>query len=180
MPDLKQQDRKPEDVKRDLLCAYAAGVLCVAEEDDLDATAKKMLRRIDQIEGLSVALREERNRITIALLSAACFLSAEQQPIYTQQDPESSIKKPFRHISLTDACLRVLKEHSNEWLDKNQIAYMVATGGYAFKSAHATNSVHVTLRRLVQDGYCEAYEGTGSRTTKHRFLKDKDPRPFPL
>lgn len=161
--------------KEDLLCAYAAGVLSIREDDDLDATANKMLLRLKEIDALTRALQDERSRITAALLSVAYHAVPDPSPTKGPEETDYLLGKPFRRMSLTDACLRVLREHRDEWLDKNQVEYMLVAGGYEFKTKRATNSVHVTLRRLVQDGYCESYDGKGSRAAKLRFVKDKDP-----
>jgi hypothetical protein len=150
-------------------------VLSVRDQDDLESITRKMLKRMDEIDALTSALREERDQITSALLAVAYKPAQSYRSIYTRKETEYALRKPFRQMSLTDACLKVLKDHSDEWLDKNQVEYMVARGGYEFKAEHATNSVHVTLRRLVHEGFCEAYSGKGSRTTKHRFVKDREP-----
>jgi hypothetical protein len=164
-----------EDLKNVLLCAYATGALSIREHDDVDATTKKMLKRMEEIDALSSALREERDHITSALLAVAYEPSKAAPVAYSRKETEYAMRKPFRNTSLTDACLKVLKDHFEEWLDKNQVEELVARGGYESKAEHTTNSIHVTLRRLTVDGYCESHSGRGSRTTKYRFLKDREP-----
>jgi len=164
-----------EDLKNVLLCAYATGALSIRDHDDLDATTKKMLKRMEEIDALSKALREERDHITSALLAVAYEPSQGGRAAYSVKETEYAMRKPFRNASLTDACLKVLKDHFEEWLDKNQVEELVAQGGYESKAEHTTNSIHVTLRRLTVDGYCESHSGRGSRTTKYRFLKDREP-----
>ncbi len=164
-----------EDLKTVLLCAYATGALSIREHDDVDATTKKMLKRMEEIDALSSALRDERNHITSALLAVAYEPSSSTRDLSSRKETEYAMRKPFRRTSLTDACLKVLKDHSEEWMDKNQVEELVARGGYESKAEHATNSIHVTLRRLTVDGYCESHSGSGSRTTKYRFLRDREP-----
>src|SRR5712691_9279229 len=67
------------------------------------------------------------------------------------------------------------KEEHAQWLDKNQVEYLVRRGGFEFKTDDPTNSVNVTLRRLAEDDLCEAHGGKGSRAIKYRFKKEREP-----
>jgi len=101
--------------------------------------------------------------------------------IYTLEESEYQSQQPFKSMALTDACLKVLRDHSGkdeiheQWLDKGQVEYLVTRGGYEFKTDDATNSVNVSLRRLAEQGYAEAHAGKGSRPTRYHFKKERIP-----
>jgi hypothetical protein len=168
------------DLKTSLLLSYASSTLVVRTQDTLDATIKKMLRRMDEIDTETSKLRRERDHLTSALASIGYRPPKAHPTIYAPPESNYGFNKPFQKMSLTDACLKVLKdqskrEASEQWLDKNQVEYLVARGGYEFNTKDATNSVNVTLQRLTGGGFCEAHGGKGSRSKRYRFLKDREP-----
>jgi len=147
----------------------------------VDATTRKLVARQEEIERQIAMLRHERDAITTALGVAGIRPPAAHQNIYTREESQYRMEQPFRKVSLTDACLTVLRDHAKkdelheQWLDKNQVEYLVTRGGFQFKTEDATNSVNVTLRRLAEEGYCEAHSGKGSRATRYHFTKDRVP-----
>jgi hypothetical protein len=167
--------------KNRLLCVYASGTLNVLECDSMDATQKKLNERLAQLDNQLYALRRERDAITTALSVAGARPPEAHKMIYTAQESEYWREKPFSKMALTDACLKVLRDHAEheesheQWLDKNQVEYLLSRGGYEFKAEDATNSVNVTLRRLAAEGYSEAHGGKGSRPIKYHFLKERLP-----
>jgi hypothetical protein len=163
-----------------LLYVYAAGTLSVSERDTVDATTKKLVTRLEEIDRERAALRRERDAITTALGVAGWRPLGAHHTLYTHEETEYSIEQPFRKMSLTDACLKVLRDHADkevneQWLDKNQVEYLISRGGYQFKAGDPTNSVNVTLRRLADEGYCEAHAGKGTRPTRYHFRKERLP-----
>jgi len=167
--------------KTSLLCAYASGTLKVQEHDTVDTTAKKIKARVDEIDQQITTLRLERDALMTALRVAGIRPPDAQNPRHTWEESKYLADKPFAKMSLTDACLRVLRDYAGKaelhepWLDKNQVEYLVTRGGYEFKTGDPTNSVNVTLRRLAEDGHCEAHAGKGSRSTKYHFKKERVP-----
>lgn len=168
------------DTKLSLLNAYVSCTLNVLETDTVDATIKKMLKRLAEIDELRHSLRQERDHITAALASIGYRPPNAAANFYTREEGEYGAKQPFKNMSLTDACLKVLKDRSRkepaeQWLDKNQVEYLVVRGGYEFKTEDSLNSVNITLRRLASDGYCEMHAGKGSRSSRFKFVKDRLP-----
>ena len=163
-----------------LLCTFASGTLHVLERDSVDATAKKLVTRMEEIDREISRLRLERNAITTALSLTGWRPPEAHKTIYSMEESEYRRDEPFRDMTLTDACLKVLRDHANkeelheQWLDKNQVEYLVTRGGYKFETNNATNSVNVTLRRLAADGYVEAHGSKGSRPIKYHFLKERE------
>ena len=167
-------------LKKPLLFAYVSGTLTVLERDTVDATSKTLNDRLDAIDREMTRLRIERNAITTALSVAGLRPTAAHKTIYTQAESEYARDQPFKRMSLTDSCLKVLRDHSeleieNQWLDKNQVEYLVRRGGFEFKTEDPTNSINVTLRRLAEDGYGGAHGGKGSRPVRYHFTKERLP-----
>ncbi len=147
----------------------------------MDATTKKLIARMEEIEHKIAALRSERNAITTALSVAGWRPPDANKTIYTHEETDYWLRRPFKSMSLTDACLKVLRDHANkelheQWLDKNQIEYLVRRGGFQFRADDSTNSVNVTLRRLAEGGLCQASGGKGRRAMRYHFLKDREAR----
>lgn len=171
----------PHTTKSFLLCTYASGTLNLLEHDNVDATTKRLVARMQEIDNQRAALRRERDAITTALSVAGWRPNDAHKTIYTLQESEYQSEQPFRTMSLTDACLKVLRDHAGkdeiheQWLDKGQVEYLVTRGGYDFKTDDATNSVNVSLRRLAEHGYAEAHSGKGSRPTRYHFKKERVP-----
>jgi len=170
-----------ESTKNLLLFEYASGTLSVLENDTVDATTKKLVARMQEIDLQYAILRRERDSITTALAVAGVRPPGAHHSIYTHEETEYRMEQPFRSMSLTDACLKVLRDYAQldephkQWLEKNQVEYLVTRGGFEFKTDDPTNSVNVTLRRLAKEGYAEAHAGKGSRPTTYHFRKERVP-----
>ncbi len=147
----------------------------------MDATTKKLMERLEQIEFEMKKLRREKESITTALEVTGSRPPGAHKNFYTQEENSYGHKQPFEAMTLTDACLQILRDYAakdeihEQWLDKNQIEYLVVRGGFKFKTEDTKNSVNVTLRRLAEEGYCEAHVGKGTRATRYHFRKDRVP-----
>jgi hypothetical protein len=168
-------------LKNLLLYEYASGTLSVLKQDTVDATAKKINARAAEIDEQISTLRRERDALMTALRVAGIRPPDAHNFLYTLEESKYRVDKPFAGMSLTDACLGVLRDFAGKeelherWLDKNQVEYLVTRGGYEFKTEDPTNSVNVTLRRLAEEGHCEAHTGKGSRSNKYHFKKERVP-----
>lgn len=118
-------------------------------EESVDATTRKLLRRLEQIEMEQARLRIEHQAITTALGVAGVVLQGFTGEVSTQIENEYEGRQPFAKESLTDACLRVLRDQAGMWLTKAQVEYLVTRGGYKFSTGNPKNSVKITLRRLA-------------------------------
>jgi hypothetical protein len=165
-----------------LLLSFASGTLHVQDRDSLDATTKKLISRMEEIDRQLGGLKSERNAIMTALSVAGWRPPASHKQFFTGEESDYRREQPFKSMSLTDACLKVLRDHVGkeevhaQWLDKNQVEYLVNRGGFEFQTEDSTNSVNVTLRRLAEGGLCEAQGGKGSRGMKYHFKRDREPR----
>lgn len=156
-----------------------AGTLSV-QEKTVDPTTRKMLNRIDELDREMARLSKERHSIFTTLGSIGYRQPGANINIPTSTEARYQNSRPFSSMTLTDACLTVLrdqakaKELHEQWLDKTQIEYLAVRGGYKFEAEDSINSVHVTLRRLCNEGLIKANKGKGSRSTKYHFLKERE------
>jgi hypothetical protein len=147
----------------------------------VDATTKKLYGRMAEIELQRSFLKRELDAINTALAVAGVRPPGARHSIRTTEESDYLREQPFVDMSLTDACLKILKDHaekddaSAQWLDKNQVEYMARRGGYQFETNDSTNSVNVTLRRLAAEEMIEAHGGKGSRPIKYHFRRDREP-----
>ena len=157
----------------------SSGTLLV-QERQVDPTTRKMLTRMDELESQISQLQKERGNIVATLASIGYRPPDARLNLLTSTESKYAYQKPFRSVSLTEACLTVLRDQAkaaeshDQWLDKTQIEYLVVRGGYKFEAEDSINSVHVTLRRLWNDGLIQASKGKGSRSSKYHFLKDRE------
>jgi hypothetical protein len=146
----------------------------------VDPTTRKMLARIDELDAEMARLGKERHSIFVTLGSIGYRQPDAKINIPTSLEAKYQNGKPFSNMTLTDACLTVLrdqakaKETHDQWLDKTQIEYLVVRGGYKFEAADSVNSIHVTLRRMLRDGLINASKGKGSRSSKYHFWKERE------
>ena len=86
------------------------------------------------------------------------------------RETEYAWREPFKEGTLTEACERVLQDYSSKWLTKSQVEYLITRGGYRSTAKDAKNSVDVTLRRLAENGKCDAKRVRGSRGNTYRWI----------
>jgi hypothetical protein len=77
---------------------------------------------------------------------------------------------PFKGKTIPDACLTVINDYEGLALDKRQVEYCLAIGGYQFDAKDPTNSVEIALRRLAAEGKCNSIKGSGVQMSRYRSL----------
>ena len=130
----------------------------------MDASATRIVKRLFDIERNIRELQREANALKKALEVAG--VKPEQKDWADMLDDQESTYaqyQPFEHSTLVDACKRILADHLGKRLTKSQIEYYAMRGGYKFSTTDSKNSVDITLRRLVADGYCEVDRVRGSQ-----------------
>lgn len=154
-----------------LTCTNGIGTLV----QEVDATTNKLMKRLQEIETESARLRRERDAITTALAVAGIRPPAARQSILTYKEIDYRQTQPFTQMTLTDACLKVLCDHSGEWMTKAQVEYLVVRGGYKFVTKDQKNSVGITLRRLVDPEIgVEVQRVRGSQGSTYRYVKPEE------
>jgi len=176
----KPISRKPRNPAWPLLRESDVSGTLLVQAQDVDSTTRKMLSRMDELDVEMSRLRRERDSITATLASIGYRPPGAHPTIYSSAETKYKTGKPFRNMSLTDACLTVLRDQAKreelheQWLNKNQVEYLVVRGGYEFEAGDSVNSVHVTLRRLALQGLVQANKGKGSRSSRYHFIKDRE------
>jgi len=141
----------------------------VRGKDDVDATAKKLVDKLRQLEMQEWRIKRDRRAIQLALHAAGIRpgMDVNSNELSYAQD------LPFMNKTLSESCEQILKDSEGQWLTKTQVEYLVVRGGYSFSAKDSKNSVDVTLRRLAVDGKCAADRVRGSRGNRYRWMNEK-------
>jgi hypothetical protein len=132
----------------------------------MDETIGELVRKLRQLEIDRANLDADIQSIEKALE----LIGVKPPDDIETEEREYVRKRPFRKMSLVDACLRVLKDSEYEWLTKSQVEYLVSRGGFESSAKDRKNSVDVTLRRLFSEGKC-AMESRGRLGNRYRHKK---------
>jgi len=128
---------------------------CTGERSNLDRTGmeeavKKLYKELEDLDRQSAQVEARRKVVKEALEIVGMRLAS---PEFVQVEKRIG-KDVFDDMTLPECCTAILGMYG-DWLDKNQVEHLVRIGGYPFNTKDPTNSVDVTLRRLVSDGLCE-------------------------
>lgn len=140
---------------------------------DMDATAQKLLEKLTELERQAESLNRKIYSIKTAL-ELIGVRPEDRMPYYEGMDSSYARMLPFLNTSLVEACKRVLMDHKNQALTKSQIEYFAGLGGYRFATDDSKNSVDVTLRRLVEQGFCTVERSRGPRGNTYRWIPERD------
>ncbi len=140
---------------------------------NVDATTKKLMKAIQELDWKIAALKRDRDAAYTALALAGVRPKTDRPlRVPSSREIDYANQQPFTDMTLSKACLRVLKDHKGEWLTKTNVEYLVARGGYKFDTDDPGNSVGITLRRLAdQDERVEVERIRGSKGSTYRYVK---------
>jgi hypothetical protein len=139
----------------------------------MDGTTKKLIEAIEDLDRKMSTLRRDRDAAYTALALAG-IRPRVQGPLQIPSRLESDYRghRPFAEMSLSRACLKVLKDHKGDWLTKSNVEYLVVRGGYKFDTDNPANSVGITLSRLAdQEVGVEVQRIRGSKGSTYRYVK---------
>ncbi len=160
-------------MKNRLTCTNSIStVVRVRESEDVDATARKLVQRMEELEQESWRIQSELSSIRIAL-SVAGIKPGKHKRLPDKHEIDYAIQRAFEDKSLRECCQVILKDHSDEWLSKSQIEYLIVRGGYKFSTKDSKNSVGVTLQRMKDEGKCEVERTRGAHGNRYRWLPEK-------
>jgi hypothetical protein len=138
-------------------------------ESDVDATAKKLVEKVNRLEDERFRINQEIHGI-ITALRAVGVNPTKYNAFPDAHETEYHMRQVFASTTLTQGCQRILQDHKDQWLTKSQIEYLIARGGYQFSAKDATNSVAVTLQRLANSGKCNVERVRGSLGNRYRWI----------
>jgi hypothetical protein len=154
--------------------------VCSEERKKLDATTRKLVQRVQELElqktSIDRELRALMTALTVAGVKPSMSLGGglelkggifDQFP--TKQESAYISKQLFADMSLRKCCEIVLREHKEKWLSKAEIEYLIVRGGYAFSTSNSKGSVGITLRRMAEEGLCEVQRARGTMGNRYRF-----------
>ena len=143
---------------------------------EVDATTKKLLERLRELEQRDWAIRQEISAIHTALKIADVKPPASNRmPKIDEHESTYAIRRPFTSSTLSDACHQILKDYKSEWLSKSQIEYLVNRGGFKFTASDPKNSVDITLRRLAESGLIDVERVRGPAGNKYKCRNQEKP-----
>lgn len=145
----------------------------VLEGERVDATTKKLLEQLKQLERKDWYIRQQMKAIHTALRLAGIKPDIPSLSGIDHQESKYAVSESFANASLTEACESVLKDYKDKWLSKSQVEYLITRGGYKSSAKDAKNSVDVTLRRLAGDGKCDVKRVRGSRGNTYRWISQE-------
>jgi len=146
--------------------------------NELDATTRKLVQRMQELELQRSSIDRELRALMTALSVVGIKpkhsigntqLGGMFNEMPTQQEGAYISKQLFADKSLKECCETVLREHSDKWLSKAEIEYLIVRGGYAFSTDNSKNSVGITLRRMAQEGLCDAQRARGASGNRYRY-----------
>jgi hypothetical protein len=142
------------------------------EREDVDATARKLVERLRQLERDQWRINSELRSIRMALDVAGVRPSYKFKELADPRESEYVRSEPFKKNTLAETCYTILRDFKPEWLTKSQVEYLAIRGGYNFSTTDSKNSIDVTLRRMAGAGKIEADKVRGSRGSKYRFIPE--------
>jgi hypothetical protein len=133
----------------------------------MEQSARKLLEevRLIRLEREKLNEREAMVRRALELVD----LRPEGDRAYTEM--EGSIGPSLFSNGTMPQCCETIFQVYDGWLDKRQMEYLLALGGYRFEAKDPTNSVDVTLRRMAEKGDCEVEKRGGSKGNRYRKAK---------
>jgi len=140
---------------------------------EMDATQKKLVEKMQELQMWIAAYKQQANAISTALESIGMKVEDDGK-FDPPHDVFYATDQPFRQGSLVAACKRILRDYDGQSLTKSQVEYLAAIGGFPFSTEDAKNSVDVTLRRLAERGFCEVERTRGPAGNQYRWVEERD------
>jgi hypothetical protein len=156
------------------------------EDDDVDATARRLIERLKEISEQRGSLqREERSILTALAVAGVRPLGVLGKEWPGDLESTYASKAQFANKSLREACEIILKDQrgkwhfgppapgKSQWLSKAQIEYLIVRGGYKFATSNSKNSVGITLQRMAEEGLIEVQRVRGQQGNRYRWPSEE-------
>lgn len=137
--------------------------------NDMDATAQKLMQRLQELQEQTNRIARERQSLLLALEIAGVKPKGEGGRMTGTQEAQYEVNQSFRGRSLPASCEMILRDHKGQWLSKSEIEYLVIQGGYQFSTGNSKNSVGVTLQRMADDKIIEVQRVRGQQGNRYRW-----------
>jgi hypothetical protein len=138
----------------------------------VDATARRLVQRLDELAEQQSRINRERQAIVTALEVAGVKPDDgmfKGMGLPGMKESRYMSNGTFANKSLPVACEIVLKDHKDQWLSKTEIEYLIVRGRYKFATSNSKNSVGITLRRMAEEGLCEVQRVRGQQGNRYRW-----------
>jgi len=158
--------KEPQPITNPLTCSTESRTVKVEQANKVDATTKSLIKQLRDLETKKWAISSDIDAIKRALSLAGV------KPSESHSEGLYAARQPFKDMRLSEACAQILRDHSEQWLTKSQVEYLLVRGGCPFSTDDTKNSVDVTLRRLADQNLCMAERAMGSRGNKYRHIEE--------
>jgi hypothetical protein len=159
--------------RKGLTCTSTNGTFVSVHGNDMDATALKLVQRLNELDEQQGRISRERMAIMTALEVAGVRPKGPIRGFPGIQESKYQTSSTFKGRSLPASCEIVLKDHKGQWLSKSEIEYLIVQGGYEFSTGNPKNSVGITLQRMAEDGLCEVQRVRGQQGNRYRWPSEE-------
>jgi hypothetical protein len=160
--------------KKDLTATDTIRTLDTGGINGVDTSVRKLLTELRTAENdrWKAQRRIEHIREALKILGVTPQGVVSTHWFGDAKEAEYVSRQPFKDLTLSESCERILRDYQPNWLTRSQVEYLATRGGYNFSTSNVTNSVDVTLRRLAGSRRIEAERVRGSRGSKYRVPPD--------
>jgi hypothetical protein len=138
---------------------------------DMDATARKLVQRMAELEHERGRIDREIHSLRTAL-GVAGIKPGKIRSAMGFHEAAYVSKQPFAAMTLPQCCETILKDHRTDWLSKGEIEYLIVRGGYKFNTKASRGSVGIALQRMARDGQCDAERMRGINGNRYRWPQE--------
>ncbi len=156
-------------VKKRLTCTSRERTLSQVGQEKMEQGEKKLVEERERLRRQRVGLDRR-----MAAIDQALEIIGTRVPdnaLFQRIEAKYGDERPFREMTLAEACKAILDDSAGDWLDKKNVEYLLGLGGYSFDAEDPTNSVDVTLRRMARDEKCEVEKLGGQNASRYRTNK---------
>lgn len=137
--------------------------------ESVDATAKRLLAKQDELERTRWRIDQELRAVRMAL-NLAGVRPSDYTDKLDRHEVDYIAEQAFQKTTLGEACEKILKDFKDQWLNKSQIEYLITRGGYQFSAKDSKNSVGVTLQRLADNKKIDVERTRGASGNRYRWI----------
>jgi hypothetical protein len=149
--------------RKGLTCTIRDGTFIAVDGNDMDATALKLVQRLNELNEQQGRISLEKKAILRALEIAGVKPQGELKGHPGSHETRYRTTGAFKGRSLPASCEIVLKDQKGQWFSKSEIEYLILQGGYEFSTGNPKNSIGITLQRMADDGLCEVQRVRGGQ-----------------
>lgn len=159
--------------RKGLTCTTSNGTFVSVDGNGMDATALKLVQRLNELNEQQGRIARERTAILTALEVAGVKPKGLVEGLPGSQESRYRLNGTFKGRSLPASCEIVLKDQKGQWLSKSEIEYLIVQGGYEFSTGNPKNSIGITLQRMADEKLIEVQRVRGQQGNRYRWPSEE-------